>query len=75
MPILTPTYPHQNSTFNVTANTLKLIKEKMGVAADICDQIMEGKETWETLFQVIDDESPNLGCLRNIIVIFLGYLL
>ena len=53
MPILTPTYPHQNSTFNVTANTLKLIKEKMGVAADICDQIMEGKETWETLFQVI----------------------
>jgi hypothetical protein len=36
----------------VTANTLRLIKEKMGVAAEICDRILERKETWETLFQV-----------------------
>ena len=52
MPILTPTFPHQNSTFNVTANTLKLIIEKMAVAAQTCDLIMQGEDSWDTLFQV-----------------------
>jgi poly(A) polymerase Pap1 len=42
----------QNSTFNVTANTLRLIQEKMVVAADICDAILDDNESWETLFQV-----------------------
>ncbi len=54
MPIITPTFPHQNSTFNVTTNTLKLIKEKMCVASEICLNIKLGSETWEALFQVSD---------------------
>ena len=53
MPILTPTFPHQNSTFNVTSNTLRLIREKMVVAADICDGVLKGEDSWETLFQVL----------------------
>ena len=52
MPILTPTFPHQNSTFNVTANMLCLITEKMVVAAQTCDRIMKGDDSWETLFKV-----------------------
>ena len=53
MPILTTTYPLMNSTFNVSQHTLKLIQEKMLVAAEICDRILEGsQEQWETLFKV-----------------------
>ena len=53
MPILTTTYPLMNSTFNVSQHTLKLIQEKMLVAAEICDRILEGaQDQWETLFKV-----------------------
>lgn len=57
MPILTPTFPHQNSTFNVTNNTLRLIREKMCVASEICSNIKLGSETWEALFQVFETTS------------------
>ena len=53
MPILTTTYPLMNSTFNVSQHTLKLIQEKMLVAAGICDRILEGAQHhWEILFKV-----------------------
>ena len=54
MPILTTTYPLMNSTFNVSQHTLKLIQEKMLVAAGVCDRILEGAQhQWEILFKVI----------------------
>ena len=49
MPILTTTYPLMNSTFNVSQHTQKLIQEKMLVAAEICDLVLDEKEEW--LFQ------------------------
>ncbi len=52
MPIITPTYPHMNSTFNVTSSTLKLIQEKMTRAQQLCNKIFNGEETWNTLFKV-----------------------
>lgn len=52
MPIITPTYPHINSTFNVSSNTLKIIKNKLAKANEICRAIGEGRETWESLFKV-----------------------
>jgi hypothetical protein len=52
MPILTTTYPLINSTFNVSPQTQKLIQEKMLVAAEICDRVMEGQENWDALFKV-----------------------
>ncbi len=52
MPIITPTYPHINSTFNVTPSTLKLIQEKMTRAEELCQKIFKGEEKWETLFKV-----------------------
>jgi len=51
MPILTTTYPLMNSTFNVSQHTQKLIQEKMLVAAEICDAVLDEKEEWEALFK------------------------
>ena len=56
MPILTTTYPLMNSTFNVSQHTQRLIQEKMLVAAETCDRILEGDEQWEALFKV------SIGC-------------
>lgn len=50
MPIITPTYPHINSSFNVTENTKQLIQRKMLVAAETCDKIMKGDVKWDSLF-------------------------
>ena len=44
MPILTPTYPHQNSAFNVSANTLKTIRGKMAAAKRLAEEILEQEE-------------------------------
>ncbi len=52
MPILTTTYPLINSTFNVTATTRDLIRDKMFVAKETCDQILHGKAKWQELFKV-----------------------
>ncbi len=52
MPIITPTYPHLNSTFNVTSSTLKLIQDKMARAHRLCKRIFDGEESWVTLFKV-----------------------
>ena len=75
MPILTTTYPLMNSTFNVSQHTLKLIQEKMLVAAEICDRILEGHDHWETLFKVSKkrpgrpparlEATPTIGHLTN----------
>jgi poly(A) polymerase Pap1 len=47
MPIITPTYPHQNSAFNVTAYSLKIIRSQMEKARDICRDIEEREEEVE----------------------------
>jgi poly(A) polymerase Pap1 len=47
MPIITPTYPHQNSAFNVTGHALKTIRSKMEKARDICRDIVEKEEEEE----------------------------
>ena len=68
MPILTTTYPLMNSTFNVSQHTQKLIQEKMLVAAEICDLVLDEKEEWEALFKVCQiqlcysllENAPNL---------------
>ncbi|XP_072933961.1 poly(A) polymerase type 3 [Epargyreus clarus] len=54
MPIITPAYPHQNSTFNVSASTRTVIMEEFRLGLAITDEIMLGKCGWERLF-----EAPN----------------
>lgn len=51
MPIITPAYPQQNSTFNVSISTKKVICAEFVRGMEITDQIMQGKAKWDLLFQ------------------------
>ena len=54
MPIITPAYPQQNSTFNVSNSTLKVMQGEFEASMKICEEIIDGKAQWDRLF-----ESPN----------------
>ncbi|KAL1124811.1 hypothetical protein AAG570_001432 [Ranatra chinensis] len=54
MPIITPVYPQQNSTFNVSASTRTIIQEAFVDGLAITDAILLGRSTWDKLF-----EAPN----------------
>lgn len=51
MPIITPAYPQQNSTFNVSVSTSKVIRNEFKEGMEITDEIMLGKADWDKLFQ------------------------
>lgn len=51
MPIITPAYPQQNSTFNVSSSTSKVIQNEFKEGMEITDEIMLGKADWDKLFQ------------------------
>lgn len=51
MPIITPAYPQQNSTFNVSSSTSKVIQMEFKEGMEITDEIMLEKATWDKLFQ------------------------
>ncbi|XP_066907520.1 poly(A) polymerase type 3 [Halyomorpha halys] len=54
MPIITPVYPQQNSTFNVSASTRTILQEAFNNGLTITDEIFNGKAAWDKLF-----EAPN----------------
>lgn len=51
MPIITPAYPQQNSTFNVSSSTSKVLQNAFKEGMEITDEIMLGNAGWEKLFQ------------------------
>ena len=51
MPIITPAYPQQNSTFNVSNSTRSVMTEEFRKGLAVTDQILGGAAAWETLFQ------------------------
>lgn len=54
MPIITPAYPQQNSTFNVTVSTRTIMVEEFSAGLDTVNKIYQsttGKESWEKLFE------------------------
>jgi len=51
MPIITPAYPQQNSTFNVSKSTLRVMQEEFQASMAICEDIISGKAGWEKLFE------------------------
>jgi len=50
MPIITPAYPQQNSTFNVTFSTRAVMTNEFKIALEVCSDIMDGKKEWKELF-------------------------
>ncbi|ULT89618.1 hypothetical protein L3Y34_008205 [Caenorhabditis briggsae] len=53
MPIITPAFPEQNSTHNVTRSTCHIIRNEICEGLEICKDITEGKATWEDLFKEV----------------------
>jgi len=51
MPIITPAYPQQNSTFNVSVSTRSVMQDEFLKGLSITDDIMQGKLTWHALFE------------------------
>ncbi|KAI5705570.1 poly(A) polymerase type 3 [Diaphorina citri] len=54
MPIITPAYPQQNSTFNVSISTRTIMQEEFKQGKTISEDIYNGKTMWDKLF-----ETPN----------------
>ena len=64
MPIITPAYPCQNSTFNVSLSTRQIMQDKFKDALHISENILFKDETWDKLF-----ETPNFfGKYRSVIL-------
>nr|KYP70143.1 Poly(A) polymerase [Cajanus cajan] len=51
MPIITPAYPCMNSSYNVSASTLRVMMEQFRYGNKICDEIDLNKAQWSALFQ------------------------
>ncbi|CAL7945962.1 unnamed protein product [Xylocopa violacea] len=65
MPIITPAYPQQNSTFNVSVSTRTIMQEAFETGLSTTEEIIMGKATWDKLF-----EPPNFfGKYKHYIVL------
>lgn len=51
MPIITPAYPQQNSSFNVTKSARCILEEAFQAGLAITQEIELGKSSWEILFE------------------------
>lgn len=54
MPIVTPSYPQQNSTFNVCTSTRTIMTNEFKHAHEICTKIEAGKAEWKDLFEPLN---------------------
>ncbi|VDK53698.1 unnamed protein product [Anisakis simplex] len=54
MPIITPAFPEQNSTFNVTKSTRQVIMNELEEGLAITLEIMAGKAEWSKLFDEVN---------------------
>ncbi|XP_071834965.1 poly(A) polymerase beta-like [Apostichopus japonicus] len=50
LPIITPAYPQQNSTYNVTQSTKAVMEQELKEGLGVTQEILQGKATWEKLF-------------------------
>ncbi|KAI3463296.1 hypothetical protein Pfo_019959 [Paulownia fortunei] len=51
MPIITPAYPCMNSSYNVSASTLRVMMEQFQFGKKICEDIELNKAQWSALFE------------------------
>lgn len=71
MPIITPAYPHQNSTYNCSQSCRQIIIDELRRGLEITEDIYNCKANWDKLF-----ESPNFFTKYKYvhIIIFLSLL-
>ncbi|XP_011314445.1 poly(A) polymerase type 3 [Fopius arisanus] len=67
MPIITPAYPQQNSTFNVSASTRTIMQEAFEHGLSLTEEIIMGKATWDKLF-----DPPNFFCKYKHYIVLLA---
>lgn len=67
MPIITPAYPQQNSTFNVSASTRTIMQEAFEHGLALTEEIIMGKASWDKLF-----EPPNFFCKYKHYIVLLA---
>ncbi|KAM6459618.1 poly(A) polymerase gamma [Liasis olivaceus] len=51
MPIITPAYPQQNSTYNVSTSTRAVMVEEFKYGLMVTDEILQGKSDWPKLLE------------------------
>ncbi|XP_021745850.1 nuclear poly(A) polymerase 1-like [Chenopodium quinoa] len=51
MPIITPAYPCMNSSYNVSASTLRIMTEEFQRGYEICEAMESNKGDWDSLFE------------------------
>ncbi|XP_053315598.1 poly(A) polymerase gamma [Spea bombifrons] len=51
MPIITPAYPQQNSTYNASTSTRAIMVEEFKQGLTVTDEILLGKADWSKLFE------------------------
>ncbi|PIN26047.1 Poly(A) polymerase [Handroanthus impetiginosus] len=51
MPIITPAYPCMNSSYNVSASTLRVMIEQFEFGNRVCEDIELNKSQWSALFE------------------------
>lgn len=51
MPIITPAYPQQNSTYNVSFSTRSIMIEEIKRGYDVCQEIFNNNLEWNALFE------------------------
>ncbi|XP_070803583.1 poly(A) polymerase gamma [Pituophis catenifer annectens] len=51
MPIITPAYPQQNSTYNVSTSTRAIMVEEFKYGLMVTDEILQGKSDWPKLLE------------------------
>ncbi|KAM6298322.1 poly(A) polymerase gamma [Aegotheles albertisi] len=54
MPIITPAYPQQNSTYNVSASTRAVMVEEFKHGLAVTNEILQGKSDWSKLFEPLN---------------------
>ncbi|NWI54207.1 PAPOG polymerase, partial [Calyptomena viridis] len=54
MPIITPAYPQQNSTYNVSTSTRAVMVEEFQRGLEVTDEILKGKSDWPKLFEPLN---------------------
>ncbi|CAB3398180.1 unnamed protein product [Caenorhabditis bovis] len=53
-PILTPAFPEQNSTYNVSNSTKIVLQNELQEGLDICMEIFENRSSWSKLFAEVN---------------------